>query len=281
MQGRVCVITGGTDGIGRVTAEDLARAGAEVIVVGRNPEKTRGVVDAIRASTSNPLVNLEIADLAEREQVADLSNRLLERCPKLHVLVNNAGGIFSTRRLTSEGHEYTFSLNHLAYFHLTLRLLERLEASGDARIVSTSSSVHTVGRMVWDDLHFERSVYGWGWPAYFRSKLANVLMTRELARRLEGRGVTATCHHPGYVSTRFNRNNGMVAQIGMGIGSAFARNATRGADTMSWLAMSPDVRGASGGYYHDRKEVRPGRVARQDLDARKLWDVSLGMTGLE
>lgn len=202
MQGKVCLITGGTNGIGKSTAHELARMGATVVIVGRDAQKTSRVVEEIRQASGNNSVDSLLADLSSRQEVRRLANEFESKYPRLHVLLNNAGGVFMRRQLSVDGIETTFALNHLAPFLLTNLLLERLIASAPARIVNVSSGAHTSGKIEFDNLQGERD---YGPRAYGNSKLATILFTMELARRLEGTGVTANALHPGFVSTGFGK----------------------------------------------------------------------------
>lgn len=213
--------------------------------------------------------------------VRRLAEEVLERYPEIHVLVNNAGGMNARRQVTAEGNELTLATNHLAPFLLTNLLLERLRASAPSRVITTSSNAHEGAEFDFDDLQAERH-YGFiGLPRYGETKLANILFTRELARRLEGGGVTAYCFHPGLVATGFNRNNGSLLALGMTLTRPFSRSPEKGAETLVWLAETDGIEGQSGGYFFDRRERTPSRAAQDAGAARQLWDVSLGLTGLE
>jgi NAD(P)-dependent dehydrogenase (short-subunit alcohol dehydrogenase family) len=190
---------------------------------------------------------------------------------RIDVLLNNAGAIFSDRRETGEGLERTFALNHMGYFLLTTLLLPALRAAAPSRVVVVASEAHRGAALDFDDLQTRR----WGgWLAYRRSKLANILFTRELARRLVGTGVEAYAFHPGFVASGFNRNNGVLMGVGMALVSPFARNTAKGAETLVWLADSPEADGQSGGYFYDRRRVTPTAAAQDDAAARRLWEIS-------
>src|SRR5712692_8269845 len=205
MQGKVCLITGGTNGIGKSTAQELARMGATVVIVGRNAQKTAQVVEEIRAASGNNTVDPLLADLSSQQEVRRLASEFKSKYSQLHVLLNNAGGTFTTRQLSVDGIEMTFALNHLAYFLLTNLLLDTIIASAPARIINVSSDAHAHGKIEFDNLQGERAFSGTG--PYGNSKLANILFTTELARRMEGTGVTANALHPGLTSTGFGKNN--------------------------------------------------------------------------
>lgn len=274
------LITGGTDGIGKVTALELAKLGAHVIIVGRNPQKTEQTALEIRQQSENPRVDFLVADLSEQEQVRRVAAEYRRRYDQLHVLINNAGAFFAKRELTGDGLEKTFALNHLAYFLLTNLLLDLLIKSAPARVINVSSAAHFGGRINFDDLNAEKGYNGWG--AYSNSKLMNVLFTNELARRLEGTGVTANSLHPGFVATQFGKNNGGLIGLGLGLVQRLgAISPEQGAETTIYLAVSPEVEGVSGKYFDQKKAVEPSRIAQDEETARRLWEVSLELTGLK
>ncbi len=277
MQGRVCLVTGATQGIGRETALGLARLGADVHVVARDRARGEAVlVEVRRAGGGN--ASLFLADLASQASTRALAEEVKARLPRLHVLVNNAGGIFTERALSPDRIEMTFALNHLGYFLLTGLLVDRLRASAPARVVSVSSSAHVGARIDFDDLQGERGYSGW--RAYGQSKLANVLFTRELARRLAGSGVTANCLHPGVVATGFGKNNAGPFSWGVRIAAPFFLSAARGARTSIWLASSPEVAGVTGEYFARCRVAKVSVAARDDAAARRLWEASARLTGL-
>ncbi len=284
MQGKICLVTGATAGIGEVTARELARMGATVVGVGRNPQKSANVEATIRAATGNPNVEFMLADLSIQAQVRQLADQFRNKYHHLDLLVNNAGAFYATRQESADGIELTFSLNHLSYFLLTNLLLDTLLDSAPARIVNVSSGAHMMGTINFDDLEGKQGYSSWG--AYGQSKLANVLFTYELARRLEGSGVTATALHPGFVATNFAHNND---QGWIGKAMAFsvkilqrvaARTPEKGAETTLYLATSPEVEGVTGQYFSDKKAVKSATVAHDLQTARRLWQVSEQMTGL-
>jgi len=252
MQGKICLITGGTSGIGKITALELARMGATVVVVGRNAQKTLQVVDEIRAMTGNQAVDSLLADLSSQQSIRQLADSFKSKYTQLHVLLNNAGAVFEKRKLSVDGYEMTFALNHLAYFLLTNLLLEPIIASAPARIINVSSSAHVAGRINFDNLQSEHSYSALG--AYSNSKLANILFTVELSRRLEGTQVTANALHPGFVNTGLGRNNtGIFMQLVGAITPLLARTPERGAQTSIYLASSPAVEGITGKYFVNSK----------------------------
>lgn len=279
MDGRVCLITGATSGIGRAAAGELAALGARVVIVARDPVRGAAARDEISRETRNHEVALEVADLKSQRQVRDLAARLLAALPEIHVLVNNAGLALAERRLTEDGLEETFAVNHLAPFLLTSLLLDRLRASAPARVVTVASAAHRGAIIPFDDLNGERGFSGW--LAYGWTKLANILFTAELARRLDGSGVTATCLHPGVVATGFGREGPLlIREFQRWVGRLLLLDPQRGAETLVWLASSPEVAGASGAYYVKRRLVTPSRAARDAAAAHRLWLLSERLTGL-
>jgi retinol dehydrogenase 12 len=276
MDGQVCVVTGATSGIGRATAVALARRGARVVVVAR--DRARGeAATAELASVSASPPRLEIADLASMTQVRGLADRLAT-LNRIDVLINNAGLVAGQRRVTADGFEHVFAVNHLAPFLLTNLLQGKLTSSAPARVITVASDAHTAARLDLDDLQLE---HGWdSWRAYANSKLANILFTRELARRLDGTGVTANCAHPGVVRTRFGNEGGPLLRFGLALGRPFMLSPQRGASTVVYLATSPEVAGATGGYYVKSKLREPSAAARDDATARRLWELSEELTGL-
>lgn len=274
------LITGGTDGIGKVTALELAKLGAHVIIIGRNPQKTEQTAREIREQSNNERVDFLIADLSEQEQVRRVAAEYRHRYDQLHVLINNAGAFFAKRELTADGLEKTFALNHLAYFLLTHLLLDLLTKSAPARIINVSSAAHFGGKINFDDLNAEKSYSGWG--AYSNSKLMNVLFTYELARRLQDSGVTVNCLHPGFVATQFGKNNGGLIGLGLSLVQRVgAISPEQGAETTLYLATSPEVEGITGKYFDQKKAVESSKISQDEETARRLWEISLELTGLK
>lgn len=279
LAGRIVVITGGSSGIGQATAVQLARQGASVIITARDAQKGERAVAEInrRSAAAVSWVQLDLASFASIESCA---RQLLERCPKLHVLVNNAGLVLSERRLTSEGFEATFAINHLGPFLLTQLLLPRILDSGPARIVNVASDAHrrAIGGLDFDDLQACKSYNGW--LQYCRSKLCNVYFTRELARRLEPGKVTVNCLHPGVVATGFGADGDTRGLIGLAVRALrpFMLDAEQGARTSVYCAASPELLGVTGQYFARCKAVAPSRHARNDAAARRLWDISEQLT---
>ena len=275
MQGKVCLITGGTNGIGKSTAQALAGMGATVVITGRNAAKTARVVAEIRAASGSQNVDSLLADLSSQLEVRRLAGEFRQKYQRLHVLVNNAGAAFMQRQLSVDGIEMTFALNHLAPFLLTDLLLDTLKASAPARIINVSSGAHTSGKIEFDNLQGERT-YGFG--TYPNAKLATILYTVELARRLEGTGVTVNALHPGLTATGFGKNNGRVMSA---LVSLFAplvmRSPAKGAETSIYLSTSSSVEGVTGKYFYDSQIAAAAPQSNDAAVARKLWDVSTRM----
>jgi len=277
LRGKTCLVTGATSGIGEQIALGLAREGARVALVGRSRERGEASAERIRRESGNPEVELLLADLASQQEVRGLAQRVLDRFPALHVLVNNAGIVNLRRETTPDGLEATFAVNHLAYFQLTLLLLERLRASAPARVVNVASDAHKFGTLDFDDLQNERRYRSM--KVYGQSKTANILFTRELARRLEGTGVTVNCLHPGAVATRLGQQNGAIARVLTRALAVFFRTPAQGADTAVWLASDPALEGATGGYYYSRRELEPAAHARDPAAAARLFETSAQLVG--
>jgi retinol dehydrogenase 12 len=271
---KVCVITGGTDGIGKAAAHVLAIQGARLLIHGRDPVKGAQAVAELKAASGNPAIDFLQADFGSLAEVRGLATAIRQLTPRIDVLVNNAGTIYTRRALSKDGYEMTLAVNHLAPFLLTHLLLDRLQASTPSRIVTTASRAHQGARILFDDLQSVRKFSPMG--AYGSSKLANILFTRALAKRLQGTGVTATCLHPGFVHTSFGRNvdASLLLSLVFRLASRFARTPAKGAETVVYLASSPQVQGASGGYYFDCEQIPPSAAAQDDNTAERLWKVS-------
>lgn len=276
MTGTVCVITGGTDGIGKAAAHALALQGARLLIHGRDPEKGARAVAEIKARTHNAAIEFVQADFSSLGEVRRLAAMLVERAPRIDVLINNAGGLFARRQVSHDGYEMTFAVNHLAPFLLTHLLLSSLQGGKPARIVTTSSEAHRRATLQLDQTGSRYSAMA----AYGSSKLANILFTRSLARRLAGTGVTATCLHPGFVRTHFGRDLPPVGKLVFGLISRFARSPEKGAQTLVYLATSAQVAGASGGYYFDCKLTQPSPAAQDETAAEHLWKLSEQWVGV-
>ena len=277
MGGKVALVTGGTSGIGKATAMALAAMGADVVVVGRDRGRGERAAEEIRAQTGGR-VDLALADLSSQAGVRSLAGEFKRRYDRLDVLVNNAGLVQSTRTETPDGLESTFAINHLAPFLLTNLLLDTLKESAPSRVVTVSSEAERWGNIDFDDLQSKKRYRGF--PVYGMTKLANIMFTYELAERLEGTGVTATCMHPGAVNTRFGTNNSGPMTILFRAFKPFMRTPEQGADTVIWLASSPDVEGVTGRYYSDRKPIEPKKIANDPAARRRLWEESERLTGL-
>ncbi len=277
MQGKVCLVTGATAGIGKVAATALAMQGAQVVIAGRNPQKTRDTADQITSETGNNLVQYLLADFSDLQQVSNLASEFKERYSRLDVLLNNAGTYFNTRVKTAYAVEMTFLVNHLAPFLLTNLLLELIRTSAPARIINVASDAHKFATLNFDDLGFEHGYFGFS--AYGRSKLANVLFTYELARRLAGSGVTVNAVHPGHVATDIWKTNFSIFGPALKfIMSLFSLTPQQGADTLIYLATSPDVAQVTGKYFVKRKAVPSSSLSHDEETARKLWEFSERIT---
>ncbi|MBI4416090.1 MAG: SDR family oxidoreductase [Euryarchaeota archaeon] len=276
MNGRVCVVTGANSGIGKATARALARMGAIVVLACRSLERGEAARREIGAETRNPNLDLMHLDLADFSSVRAFATAFAANYPKLHVLANNAGIYTSRRRMTVDRFERTFQVNYLSHYLLTHLLLDRLKGSAPARIVNVSSEASQIGRIAFDDLNVRR----WsGLRAYAQSKLAQILFTKELARRLDGTGVVVHALHPGGVRTNWAKG-GRLMRLGYWLSWPFLLSPAKGADTVVWLASSPDADGASGQYFYRRRPIPPKAIANDPVVARRLWDVSATLTGL-
>jgi retinol dehydrogenase 14 len=279
MTGKTVLVTGGTGGIGKATAIGLARLGARVGVTGRDAARTAAAAAEIRTAAGSQAVDAFVADLSSQTEVRRLAAEVLDAYPRLDVLVNNVGGHWAHRHVTADGLEHTFALNHLAPFLLTNLLLDRLRASAPARVVTVSSGAQNLGRIDFDDLQGERRYSGQG--AYNQSKLANVMFTYELARRLDGTGVTATVLHPGVVRTAFGaEDQAAVFRVMLPLMRPFMKSPEQGAATSVYLASSPDVEGVTGRYFANRKPKTSHRSSYDVAAATRLWQVSDNLVGL-
>jgi len=279
LQGKVALVTGATSGIGRETARELARQGASVVVVGRSPDRIVATVNEIKLETGNSSIHSLRGDLSSQREVRRLAQEFKDRHRSLHVLVNNAGSIFLSRRQSADDIEMTFALNHLSYFLLTILLLDVLKSTAPARIINVSSNAHENTVMEFDDLMCQRR-YRFGTKAYRMSKLANLLFTYELGRRLEGTGLTVNGLHPGLVATNLLSNNGFTGRLITFFLRFRGMNPQEGSRTSVYLATSPDVEGVTGGYYIGREAVPSSNASYNREMAARLWQVSLQMTGL-
>lgn len=265
MQGKVCLVTGATAGIGKEIARGLSKLGATVAIAGKSREKCEQVVQETNSAS------YFVADLSSQAEVRRLAEEFSSKYDGLDVLVNNAGVFLAEKKTSQDGIEYTLAVNHLAPFLLTNLLIEKLKTSAPSRIITTSSSAHKAGHIDFDDIQFEKRRYS-GISAYSQSKLANILFTRELARRLAGTQVTANCFHPGAVRTRLVQG-GSYGLMWKAAGPFFI-SPEKGADTAVYLASSAEVAGVSGGYFVKRKQERSSEVSYGEETAKKLWELS-------
>ena len=279
LAGKTVLITGATSGIGLEASVALARMGAWVVMVGRDPRKTAVRVGEVRSRSGSSSVDSLLCDLASQAQVRALAESFLAKYERLHVLVNNAGTVYVKRTVTQDDLEATFAVNYLSPFLLTNLLLDRLIQSEPARVVNVSSNGHYGGTLDFDDLGFERGYQIM--RAYSRSKLAEVLFTRELARRLQGTGVTANCVHPGAVATNIWDRAPAYTRPIFAIAKHIAMiSPAAGAATLVYLAASPDVAGKTGLYFENNQPKTPSRLAQDDALAKRLWDESAKLVKL-
>jgi NAD(P)-dependent dehydrogenase (short-subunit alcohol dehydrogenase family) len=279
MTGKTVLITGATNGIGKIAAIELARMGANVSIVARNRSKGQAVLEEIGRETNNVQLELFIADLSSMADVRKLAQEFTVKHATLDVLLNNAGAFYSERKLSADGLEMTFALNHMSYFLLTNLLLPVLKATPNSRVVSVSSAVHTSGKLDFANLQGEQKFNGW--KAYSDSKLENALFTFALARRLAGTGVTANCLHPGFVKTGFGDGNSGIFSVVLGIAkNLFAISIEAGAQTMIHLASSPDVAGVTGKYFDKSKIVSSSAASLDQALQEQLWVHSEKLAGL-
>ena len=279
MLGKTVLVTGATGGIGKATAVGLARLSARVGITGRDTARAKAAAADIRAASNNAAVDAFAADLSSQAEVRRVASEVLGRYPRLDVLVNNVGGFWAHRHVTADGLEHTFALNHLAPFLLTNLLLDRLKASAPARVITVSSGAHTAGRLDFDDLQGEQKYSGQ--RAYNASKLANVMFTYELARRLQGSGVTANVLHPGVVRTSFGaEDQAAFFTILSPLIRPFLKTTAQGAATSIYLASSPQVEGVTGQYFADGKPKQSSKSSYDTGVARRLWQVSADLVGL-
>jgi NAD(P)-dependent dehydrogenase (short-subunit alcohol dehydrogenase family) len=280
MNGKVVVLTGGTSGIGWVAAERLARAGARLVLVARDRARGESALAKLRELRPGGAHHIHYGDLSRIAEMKRLSAEIGADEPRVDVLINNAGALFNSRHVTEDGLERTFALNHVAYFALTHGLRARLEAAAPARVVNVASDAHRGARLDFRDL---QSATGYrGLTAYGRSKLCNVLYTRELARRWAGSGITANSLHPGFVATRFGDESGGLLSYGVRFAKQlFAISPERGADTIVYLASSDEVAGITGGYFYKSRPATPSPEAQDDDDAHRLWQETARLIGLE
>jgi len=276
MKGKVVLITGATSGIGKVSAITLAGMGATVVVIGRNLERGKELLKEIERRTGSKETDFIMGDLASLDDVRSAALTFNSRYDRLDALLDNAGGINGKRMVTVDGFEYTFGVNHLAHFVLTQLVLDRLKSSAPSRVVVTSSAAHLNGRIDFDDLMAEKKYRSF--KAYSQSKLANVLFTFELSRRLKGIGVTANCFHPGTVRTNFGKGLGGIGGAIFPLIGVFMIPPEKGSETQVYLASSPDVEGVTGKYFSKKAVKDSSRKSRDEEVAKRLWDVSEELT---
>jgi NAD(P)-dependent dehydrogenase (short-subunit alcohol dehydrogenase family) len=278
MLGKVIVITGATSGIGLVAAEKLAGMGARLVLVARDPFRGDAALQRLRQAGPDAAHTIHYADLSSIGEMKRVSKEIAAAEARVDVLINNAGALFNSRQLTVDGLEMTFATNHMSYFVVTLGLADRLRATPGARVVSTASDAHKGARLDFDDLQSAKHYRGF--PVYGRSKLCNILFTRELARRWRDTGVTANCLHPGFVSTRFGDQSGGFFEQIVRAAKLFAISPQKGAETIVYLASSEAVANLSGDYFYKCRATSPSKEAQDDVAAGRLWDESARLAGV-
>ena len=278
LRGKVCLVTGSSSGIGKATASGLAALGATVVLACRDSGRGEAARQEIVRESNNQDVSVGLVDLARLDSVRSFADDFRQKFSRLDVLVNNAGIYASKRVVTADGFEATFAINHLSHFLLTNLLLDLMKARAPSRIVNVSSEAQIMGHINFSDLQGERK-YG-GWKSYSQSKLANVLFTYELARRLEGTGVTVNCVHPGTVRTNFARTNGGFMGLIVRVFAPFMLSPEQGAKTVVWLASSPEVEHSTGKYFAKESEIKSSKESYDLEVAKRLWEVSRELTGL-
>ncbi|MEH7331551.1 SDR family NAD(P)-dependent oxidoreductase [Neobacillus drentensis] len=289
LQDKYVLITGATNGIGLAAAKAIAARGANIGIIARNQRRAEEISIQLKKQTSKPIkVDIFIADLSSQSSIRQAAEQILERCPQIDLLVNNAGALFDTLQMTEDGVEMTWALNHLAPFLLTSLLLIRLKESDSARVINTSSHGHKMVKNGFDfnNINGEYFYTGvkklMGGPTlrYAQTKLATILFTSELAQRLEGTNITVHCFDPGLVATNFNQNNGRMAKATMAVMKLFSRSPEEGADTLVWLAEMKDVSWLNGKYCADRQLKEPTEVAANRELAKRLWEISEEQVGV-
>lgn len=278
LKGKVVVITGATSGIGQVAAERLAEMGARIVQIARDHGRGESALQRLRQRAPGVGHGIYYADLSRISEMKRVAAEIARAEPRIDVLINNAGALFSSRHVTEDGLELTFALNHVAYFVLTDGLRQRLLTSSPARVINTSSDAHGGRKIDLDDLQSAKAYRGFN--VYGLSKLCNILFTRELARRLANTGVTANCLHPGFVATRFGDHSGGLFSVVVRIAKNFAISPEKGAETIVYLASSPDVARVSGQYFYKCRRATPSREAQDDAKAGRLWTETAKLTGL-
>ena len=279
MKGKVVVITGATSGIGEVAARRLALMGARIVLVARDPARGQESLARLAQSGAGVTHSIYYGDLSRISETKRVAAEIAAAEPRIDVLINNAGALFGTRQVTADNLEQTFATNHMAYFVLTLGLRESLFAASPARVVSTASAAHQGYTLDFDDLQAAKGYSAI--KAYGRSKLCNILFTRELARRWSGKGVTANCLHPGFVASRFGDGSGGLLSRVVRVAKVFAISPEKGAQTIVYLASSPDVGAISGEYFYKCRPATPTAGGRDDAAAKRLWMESAEIAGIE
>jgi retinol dehydrogenase-12 len=274
MKGKICLVTGANSGIGFETAKALARMGARVGLICRTPAKCEDAKSAILQAVPSAELDGFTADLSSQAEIRCVAADIKRTYPKIDVLINNAGIVENTFKRSVDGIEMTFAVNHLAYFLLTNLLLEPIKAAAPSRIINVSSAAHFGARMDFDNLQGEKGYNGW--RAYSQSKLANILFTYELARRLAGTGVTVNCLHPGVIGTKLFRNLGIINTLA----GIFLASPEKGAETSVYLASSPEVEGVTGKYFDNKRAVPSSSASYNEADAKRLWQISAELTHL-
>lgn len=276
MQASTVVISGATSGIGEVAADRLAAKGARVVFIARDTARGEETLKHLRAIAPQADHAVYYADLSKLRDTKRVASEIVAAERRIDVLINNAGAMFNSRRVTEDGLEMTFATNHMSYFILSNVLKERMGEGG--RIVNTASDAHSGPRLDFEDLQSAKH-YG-GFRAYGRSKLCNILFTRELARRLAGTGITTNCLHPGFVATRFGNQSGGILSLAIRAAKNFALTPEQGAETIVYLASSPDAADVTGEYFHKCQATAPSKAAQNDDDAKRLWEVSARLAGV-
>ncbi|MCL4435720.1 MAG: SDR family oxidoreductase [Thaumarchaeota archaeon] len=278
LNGKICLVTGATNGIGEVAARELAKQGAKVIIVGRSQKRCLDTATRIKEATGNQQVEYLVADLSVQKEVRQLAEEFKSRYKRLDILINNAGAIFNKRQETADGLEMTFALNHMSYFLITNLLLDTIRASAPSRIINTSSAGHQGAKIDFDDLQGKKK-YGL-MRAYGQSKLANILFTYELARQLDGSGVSVNALHPGFVKSGFGKNMSGIVGFFTGIIYLFGISPEKGAKTIVYLATSNEVENITGKYFVKQKAVPSSKESYDRDAAKRLWDISAQLAGL-
>jgi NAD(P)-dependent dehydrogenase (short-subunit alcohol dehydrogenase family) len=279
MQGKVVVITGGTSGIGQVAAQKLAGMGARIVLVARDRARGEATLSLLRTRFPGAAHCVHYADLSRLAEMKRVASGIAAAEPRIDVLINNAGALFNRRQVTEDSLESTFATNHVSYFVMTLALWERLLAAAPARVINTASHAHRGARLDFGDLQMERGFRGF--KAYSRSKLCNILFTRELARRLAGSGVTANSLHPGFVATRFGDQGRGVGPSVFRFLKRFALSPEQGAETIVYLASSDSPAAVSGEYFYKCRVTTPSKEAQDDATAQRLWQETARLAGID